>query len=179
MGACAASFRSSRSKPQHGVAIALRLCSSPYGPLELRATERGLCGVRFVGVETGEAPTAGQHVPEGAWAILEQGSAELDEYFAGSRRIFAVALDLRGTAFQRSVWEALLRIPYGETITYRQLATAAGHPAAIRAAGAANGANPLPILVPCHRVIGSDGSLTGYGGGLETKRRLLDLERGA
>ena len=101
----------------------------------------------------------------------------MGEYFAGQRRVFEVPLDLSGAAFQMSVWRALLEIPYGGTTTYRQLAALAGRPAAVRAAGAANGANPLPILVPCHRVIGSNGSLTGYGGGLAAKRWLLELEQ--
>jgi methylated-DNA-[protein]-cysteine S-methyltransferase len=114
-----------------------------------------------------------------AAAIIEQAALELDQYLAGRRTIFTVALDLTGTPFQLSVWNALLAVPYAATLTYRELATAAGRPAAIRAAGAANGANPISIIVPCHRVIGSDASLTGYGGGLPLKRYLIDLERKA
>jgi len=102
----------------------------------------------------------------------------LDEYFAGRRTTFDLPLDPRGTDFQRSVWRALVEIPFGETTTYGVLARRIGKPDAVRAVGAANGANPLPIVVPCHRVIGSNGSLTGFGGGLPVKRWLLDHEAG-
>jgi len=101
---------------------------------------------------------------------------ELDEYFAGARHDFTLALAPRGTDFQRRVWTELLRIPYGETISYRELAVRVGNPAATRAVARANATNPLPIVVPCHRVIGADGTLTGYGGGLDRKRFLLHLE---
>ena len=102
---------------------------------------------------------------------------QLEEYFAGERRAFDLPVAPAGTPFQQRVWEELQRIGYGETITYAELAARIGRPTAIRAAGAANGANPVSIIIPCHRVIGSDGSLTGYGGGLEAKRLLLELER--
>lgn len=102
--------------------------------------------------------------------------AQLREYFAGSRRDFDLALELHGTDFQRAVWEELCRIPYGATISYGELARRIGKPSAIRAVGAANGANPIPVIVPCHRVIGSNGTLTGYGGGLHRKERLLEIE---
>ena len=101
---------------------------------------------------------------------------ELDAYFAGRLKKFTVPLELRGTPFQKAVWEALLRIPYGETRSYSDIALAIGKPAAVRAVGLANGANPVSIIVPCHRVIGKSGDLVGYGGGLERKRALLDLE---
>lgn len=101
---------------------------------------------------------------------------QLSEYFAGTRRSFDVRLFLPGTDFQRRVWSALAEIPYGETRTYRDLAQRIGNPKAMRAVGLANGANPVPIVLPCHRVIGADGSLTGFGGGLDAKRFLLDLE---
>jgi len=103
---------------------------------------------------------------------------ELDEYFAGGRREFTVRLDLRGTDFQKRCWQALLEIPYGQTRSYADVARAVGRPTAFRAVGLANGSNPIPIIVPCHRVVGSNGSLTGYGGGLDIKQKLLDLERG-
>ncbi len=103
-------------------------------------------------------------------------TAQLDEYFAGKRTEFDLDLDLHGTPFQRSVWNALTRIPFGETISYRQLAARIGRPTAVRAVGAANGANPVCLVVPCHRVIGADGSLTGFGGGIDVKRSLLTLE---
>ena len=102
--------------------------------------------------------------------------AQLSEYFSGSRRQFDLPLDLRGTAFQLAVWEKLLGVPYGETISYGELALEIGKPTAARAVGAAVGANPIPIIVPCHRVIGKTGELVGFGGGLDLKRRLLALE---
>jgi O-6-methylguanine DNA methyltransferase len=105
--------------------------------------------------------------------------AQLKEYFEGKRCEFSVELDLRGTEFQKNIWRAIARIPYGRTISYRELADRVGLPQAVRAAGAATGANPIGIIVPCHRVIGSDGGLTGYGGGLPMKVFLLNLERGA
>jgi len=102
---------------------------------------------------------------------------ELNEYLAGSRTAFSLPLDLRGTEFQQAVWQALLRIGYGETWAYADVAAAIGRPAAVRAVGAAIGANPVPVVVPCHRVIGKDGSLTGFGGGLPLKQQLLALEK--
>lgn len=107
-------------------------------------------------------------------AVVEQ----IGEYFAGGRREFSVPLAPRGSAFQQRVWEELGRIPYGETCTYRELAERIGRPGAFRAAGRANATNPISVVIPCHRVIGSDGSLTGYGGGLPVKEALLALERG-
>lgn len=104
--------------------------------------------------------------------------AQLDEYFAGRRRSFDLALDPAGSPFELGVWRALLEIPYGETVSYGELAARIGHPGAPRAVGVANARNPVAVVVPCHRVIGADGSLTGYGGGLERKRLLLDLEAG-
>jgi methylated-DNA-[protein]-cysteine S-methyltransferase len=121
------------------------------------------------------------HHPQESWrhdpAPFAEVFRQLDDYFAGRRTSFALPLHLGGTAFQNAVWTSLQRIPYGSTITYRDLAERVGKPAAIRAAGAANGANPLPIVVPCHRVIGSNGSLTGFGGGIEAKRFLLAHEQ--
>jgi methylated-DNA-[protein]-cysteine S-methyltransferase len=105
--------------------------------------------------------------------------AQLDEYFSGTRRVFSLPLAPAGTAFQRAVWEALRAIPYGETVSYAELARRLGNAGSARAVGLANGANPLPIIVPCHRVIGTDGSLTGFGGGLYIKRALLSLEGAA
>lgn len=101
---------------------------------------------------------------------------QIEEYFAGQRRDFDLEVDGEGTDFQRLVWHELTKIPYGATCSYGDIAQAIGRPAAVRAVGAANGRNPIPIVVPCHRVIGADGSLTGFGGGLEAKRRLLELE---
>jgi methylated-DNA-[protein]-cysteine S-methyltransferase len=110
---------------------------------------------------------------------FERVISQLDEYFAGTRKRFDVELGAKGTDFQRVVWRALVEIPYGETVSYGELARRIGHPLAPRAVGLANGANPLPIIVPCHRVIGSNGSLTGFGGGLDVKRKLLELEGAA
>lgn len=107
---------------------------------------------------------------------LPEARRQLAEYFAGKRRDFALPLDPHGTAFERGVWRALVAIPYGETRSYAEVAMSIGRPTACRAVGRANGSNPIAVVIPCHRVIGSDGSLTGYGGGLELKRLLLDLE---
>lgn len=122
-------------------------------------------------------------VPHEAWApdaagVLDGVRRELDEYFAGRRVRFGTAVAPEGTAFQRCVWQELQAIPYGQTISYGDLARRIGAPRAVRAVGAANGANPIAIIIPCHRVIGANGSLTGFGGGLPTKRALLDLEQG-
>ena len=110
--------------------------------------------------------------------MLAAAAAQLREYFAGSRRAFDLPLDLDGTDFQRRAWTALAAIPYGETRSYREQARRLGVPRAARAIGAANGANPVPIVLPCHRLVGADGSLTGFGGGLDVKRWLLDFEAG-
>lgn len=143
-------------------------------------------GVRSVWLPEWTATTQPRNVAEaiitiergggGARDHLRQALDELVEFFAGSRRAFAVALDPQGTAFQRRVWAAVTEIPYGETRSYREIARAIDAPHAIRAVGAANGANPVAPLVPCHRVVGSDGSLTGYGPGLPLKQRLLAME---
>lgn len=141
------------------------------GPLGLEADGDALTGVRF------HAPGTANREPRTAYVLLEA-VRELNAYFAGRLRVFSVPLAPRGTAFQQRVWAELVRIPYGETRSYRELAESIGQPAAVRAVGAANGRNPIPILIPCHRVIGSNGKLVGFGGGLETKRQLLSLEQG-
>ncbi len=146
---------------------------SPVGPLLAVADDSGLRRIYFP--ERGRA-----HAPEAGWVRdpepFRELRAQLAEYFAGRRRTFSLKLAPEGTEFQRATWRALAAIPYGETISYAELARRIGRPAASRAVGAANGANPLPIVVPCHRVIGADGSLTGFGGGLPVKRALLELE---
>src|SRR5437016_10439782 len=114
--------------------------------------------------------------PSNANQILRETTRQLRAYFDGGLRAFDLPLDIQGTAFQKRVWVELVKIPYGETRSYMQIAMAVGAPQAVRAVGAANGANPIPIVVPCHRVIGSSGKLTGYGGGLPLKKRLLELE---
>jgi methylated-DNA-[protein]-cysteine S-methyltransferase len=133
-----------------------------------------LCGVQFLRGRTPVERTAdAESDPE--WLIASR--QQLTEYFAGTRRDFELRLDPRGTPFQQQVWAALCAIPYGETTSYSELARRIGNPRAVRAVGLANGSNPIPVIVPCHRVIGADGTLTGYGGGLDIKQQLLDLER--
>jgi methylated-DNA-[protein]-cysteine S-methyltransferase len=147
---------------------------SPVGRLRLLAAGGALVGVHFPG--RGGGPPAEPPGPEDR-PVLERARAQLEEYFAGRREEFDLPLAPRGTPFQRAVWAALLAIPFGETRSYGEIARAVGKPAAPRAVGAANGQNPIAIVVPCHRVIGSDGSLTGYGGGMQRKRWLLAHER--
>jgi methylated-DNA-[protein]-cysteine S-methyltransferase len=149
---------------------------SPVGPLLLAASGRGLRLVHFCSSARSWRPPPDwrQQSPP-----LQPAIAQLQEYFAGTRRVFDLPLDMRGTSFQRAVWQALQQIPYGATTSYGLLARQLGRPEAARAVGLANGANPLPIVVPCHRVIGADGGLTGFGGGLPIKRALLQLEGAA
>ncbi|MEU2280546.1 methylated-DNA--[protein]-cysteine S-methyltransferase [Streptomyces sp. NPDC013178] len=146
---------------------------SPYGPLTLVADDGVLCGLYMTGQR--------HRPPEESFGPRDEtlfGAAEeqLEAYFAGELKEFTLELRLDGTPFQRSVWSELRKIPYGETRTYGELAEALGNPAASRAVGLANGKNPVGIVVPCHRVIGAGGGLTGYGGGLDRKQRLLDFE---
>lgn len=150
-----------------------RTIDSPIGPLLLTATSRGLSGVFMQDHQGGPAPAPDWAPDEGR---LDPAADQLRRYFAGELHEFELALDLQGTPFQIEVWNALRDIPYGQTRSYGELARAIGRPAAVRAVGLANGCNPVSIIVPCHRVIGSDGSLTGYGGGLDRKKYLLDLE---
>jgi len=130
------------------------------------------------GEGTNSGSTMGESASSESGSVLPDAAAQLEAYFAGELTDFNLALGPRGTDFQLATWEALLEIPFGETISYADLAHRIGKPAAVRAVGAANGANPLPIVIPCHRVIGSNGRLVGYGGGLEIKRFLLALEQG-
>ena len=144
--------------------------STPLGTLTLEATDRGLSSVRF---PTGAGLFSGQSLDN---PTISQAKRELTDYFAGELKQFSVPLDWQGTAFQQSVWEALRHIPYGETVSYADVARAIGRPKSARPTGGAVGANPLPIIVPCHRVIGSDQTLTGFTGGLNIKVALLELE---
>jgi methylated-DNA-[protein]-cysteine S-methyltransferase len=150
-----------------------RWLESPIGPLLLAGSNSGL---RVLSFGNGKCPR--NIDPE--WGLdnsaFQDVVEQVQSYFAGERTDFDVRLELQGTDFQKSVWMALREIPYGETISYKELAKTVGNPKAVRAVGAANGANPIAIIVPCHRVIGNDGSLTGFGGGLPLKRRLLELE---
>jgi methylated-DNA-[protein]-cysteine S-methyltransferase len=149
---------------------------SPVGALVLAASGRGLRLVHFRSSARGWQAPPGWQLQAGP---LQPVVAQLREYFAGRRCGFELTLDLRGTPFQLAVWQALRQIPYGMTTSYGLLARQLGRPEAARAVGLANGANPVPIIVPCHRVIGADGTLTGFGGGLPVKRALLQLEGAA
>ena len=146
----------------------LKTCyRSPIGMLEIIGSERGIVAIHFV-----EDAQPSLEIP----ADLMECVRQLDEYFAGARQEFSLTLDLRGTEFQKRVWRELLKIPFGKTVSYLDVAIALGDRKTIRALGRANGQNPIVIVVPCHRVIGSDGSLTGYGGGLWRKEWLLNFE---
>jgi O-6-methylguanine DNA methyltransferase len=160
--------------------------TSPVGPLFLAASDQGLVALEFDARLPGQqtirpnprdlrAEKHGLRFEESA-SVLRPYTSELEEYFAGERRAFTFSLDLRGTDFQRACWRALLAIPYGETRSYGDIARAVGRPQGFRAVGMANNRNPVAIVVPCHRVIASDGTLCGYGGGLDVKRKLLELE---
>ena len=163
--------------------ISVARLTTPLGDMHLFGASPGLLTITLPGQPraAGEAlvrrwlgPVTFSEQP----AALAGALTQLTEYFAGQRQVFDLPLDLRGTPFQQRVWQAVLVVPYGETRTYGQIAVAIGKPAAARAVGAANGRNPISIVVPCHRVIGASGSLTGYAGGLERKRLLLELEIG-
>ena len=179
-----------------------RFLDTAVGRLLLARDDAGLRLIHFAGSPEGPAeagpyvpeakgpakagpyvPEAGPYVPNAGWQqrddAFEDVIAQLTEYFAGRRRQFDLPLAPEGTPFQQRVWTALLDIPYGETISYGELASRIGQRSASRAVGLANGSNPLPIVIPCHRVIGANGKLTGYGGGLAIKERLLAHERGA
>jgi len=152
--------------------------ASPVGRLTLIASEAGLVAVLWENDKPGrvrrEAAAENPRHP-----VLRDAEAQLRDYFAGRRQAFALPLDFTGTIFQKAVWAALLTIPFGATRSYGEIAAQIGRPNAVRAVGAANGRNPISIIAPCHRVIGSTGKLTGFAGGLEVKARLLDLERSA
>ena len=151
---------------------------SPVGRLTLVAGDKGLMAILWenddpLRVRLGEVTERPDH------PVLLKTERQLGEYFAGTREVFDIDLDFVGTDFQKQVWAALLRIPFGQTRTYAQIADEIGNPKSVRAVGAANGKNPISIIAPCHRVIGSNGSLTGFAGGLDAKRTLLSLESGS
>ncbi|KFE71816.1 methylated-DNA--[protein]-cysteine S-methyltransferase [Hyalangium minutum] len=155
-------------------AMATKRLKTPIGELRLAANEEGLVAVLFP-IDEQDLPVAQGTAL--ARAHLADASTALQEYFAGKRMAFeGVKLAPSGTEFQQQVWQALSRIPFGQTVTYAHIASRIGRPTAVRAVGLANGQNPLPIIVPCHRVIGSNGALTGFGGGLPTKKWLLEFE---
>lgn len=147
---------------------------SPIGPLLLAASDAGMHTIEFHDAK--HPVKRDSSWQEGDHPLLQRAEQQLREYFAGTRRSFDLPLAPQGTPFQRRVWQALETISYGQTLSYGQLAASLGSPTASRAVGAANGRNPLPIVVPCHRVIGASGALTGFGGGLPTKQFLLELE---
>ncbi|MBW2016569.1 MAG: methylated-DNA--[protein]-cysteine S-methyltransferase [Deltaproteobacteria bacterium] len=150
---------------------------SPVGPLTLVAGDRGLRGLLFqnTSIRSGLLPNSIEM--DSHHEFLVQARVQLGEYFDGTRREFDLPLAYEGTPFQRRVWKLLMKIPYGETVSYGDIAAELGDPRKARPVGGAVGANPIGIIIPCHRVIGKDGSLTGFGGGLDVKTFLLDLER--
>lgn len=163
--------------------LSYTMMQSPIGPLLLASTEKGLCFIEFGAEEKAVKDLISwsrkallNHTPirddERNQAVKQQ----LDEYFSGERKTFDLPIDLYGTPFQKAVWTELTRIPFGETRSYKEIALAIGAVKAVRAIGGANNRNPIPIIIPCHRVIGSNGALVGYGGGLPIKEHLLQLE---
>lgn len=150
---------------------------SPIGEITVVASPHGVRKIYFADPRPHERTVIQSIEPATTHDIVGEAVDQLQEYFAGRRRVFSVALDLVGTDFQCEAWRALAQIPYGETATYAQQATSIGRPRAVRAVGGANRMNPVPIVLPCHRVIGANGSLTGFAGGLETKQWLLEHER--
>lgn len=156
--------------------IACKTIDSPVGGLKLVASEKELVAILWENDDPGRV-RLGELVKSETNHVLVQTERQLTDYFSGKRKEFTVPLDLRGTPFQRNVWEALLAIPFGETRGYGELARKLGNPQAARAVGAAVGRNPISIIVPCHRVVGATGKLTGFAGGLDVKMRLLGLEQ--
>jgi methylated-DNA-[protein]-cysteine S-methyltransferase len=154
------------------------LFPSPVGELTLVASDTGLVAILWQDDDPARVRLAAREARTDH-PILAMAQAQLTDYFAGARRAFTVPLDIRGTPFQQMVWAALRDIPFGETRSYGDIARAIGRPTASRAVGAANGRNPLSIIAPCHRVVGANGALTGFAGGVETKRWLLEFERKA
>ena len=148
----------------------LIIFDTPFGTMGLAAEDDAITQIYLP--NQGIPRIAAHETP-----LLAEGKRQLAEYFAGKRKDFDLPLNAKGTAFREKVWAALRDIPYGETITYGQLAANIGQPKAVRAVGGANHHNPISIIIPCHRVIGADGSLTGYGGGMDLKEKLLELER--
>lgn len=156
--------------------LSTKTIASPVGELTLVASDRGLVAILWEN-DTPDRVKLGVTVEDGDHPVLLAAEAQLREYFAGSRTRFDLPLDFRGTDFQKSVWAELLAIPFGETRSYGEIAMKLGRPKASRAVGAANGRNPISIVAPCHRVIGANGALTGFAGGIEAKAYLLGLER--
>ena len=165
-------MKATKAKPK---TYSYKTMKSPAGRLKLVASDRGLAAILWENddpkrVRLGPLAESKEH------PVLLETQRQLNEYFAGKREKFSLKFDCTGTEFQKEVWQALATIPFGETRSYGQIARQIGHPKAVRAVGAANGRNPISIIVPCHRVIGSNGKLTGFAGGLETKTSLLRIE---
>jgi len=156
--------------------ITSHVIDSPIGPLTAFASDKGLVAISWADDPTVDGKY--DDATDGMNDVLAAAEEQLDEYFAGDRTEFELPLDLRGTEFQVQAWKALADIPFGQTTSYGKQARNIGRPKAVRAIGAANGKNPVPIVLPCHRVVGANGALTGFAGGLEVKRFLLDLESG-
>lgn len=156
--------------------LAYKTIPSPVGELKLVASDTGLTAILWECDRDSDRVRLGAMVKDAGHPVLVVAAGQVGEYFAGTRTTFDVPLDFRGTEFQRSVWAALLTIPFGETRSYAEIARQVGRPTAFRAVGAANGKNPISIIAPCHRVVGSDGMLTGFAGGLEAKALLLRIE---
>lgn len=156
-----------------------RSLDTPIGELTLLASDDGLTHVLFADQAPADVGLDAEDIEEGSATdpVLDATASQLAEYFDGERRTFDIPLDLGGTSFQREAWTALADVPYGETRSYAEQAESIGRPGAFRAVGAANGRNPVPIVLPCHRIVGADGSLTGFGGGLAVKEQLLRHEQ--
>lgn len=155
-----------------------KVIQTPVGQLTLIASGKGLAAILWENDDPRRVRLSPRTLDEND-SILVETENQLRDYFAGRLKAFTVPLDFQGTPFQRSVWEALLTIPFGETRSYAQIARQVGKPTAFRAVGAANGRNPISIIAPCHRVVGSSGSLTGFAGGLDVKEALLNMESGS
>lgn len=158
------------------MSLACKTIKSPVGELTLIASGKGLVAVLWEN-DNPRRVRLDDVIEDRQQSVLVETERQLTEYFNGTRKTFSITLDLRGTQFQKDVWEALRAIPFGETRSYGQIAARVGSPRASRAVGAANGRNPVSIIVPCHRVIGSSGKLTGFAGGVDVKDRLLQFER--
>jgi methylated-DNA-[protein]-cysteine S-methyltransferase len=167
-----------RAEGATSMSYSMRMTDTPVGRLRLAAGERGLIAVLWPDHDSRRV-RLGPLVEDQDHPILIETERQLGAYFAGERQSFTLPLDFHGTAFQITVWQALLAIPFGETRSYGEIARQIGKPNASRAVGAANGRNPISIIAPCHRLVGSDGSLTGFAGGLAAKQHLLRMERGA
>lgn len=152
-----------------------KMLPSPVGELKLVASDRGLTAILWENEDPKRVRLLNPQLDPQHPVLLET-EKQLNEYFAGKRQRFTLTLDFKGTEFQKKVWQALVAIPFGETRSYSEIAREIGHPTAVRAVGAANGRNPISIIAPCHRVIGANGKLTGFAGGLEVKAFLLNIE---